>query len=181
MENLEQPEYDVDSASSTDENKGDNSLTQVGEPEREHAESSPNQTRFKTLEDCEKAYDEMRSAFTRKTQELARIKKVQNGCELKEGKAAGDVNQTSAEKAEGAAPHIQVSNPEAEVKQSSKGEAVRNEIIEEYLRNVASRVVPPVIANPTNDFAFTNLGDARTINQVEKVVANFFKTKGTKE
>lgn len=184
MEKLEQPEYDVDSASGTE------------------AETAKSGERLNTVEDYKKAYAEMRAAFTRKTQELARVKASQThpvitaqceqpthaavGERLEEEKAAGDILcKTDNETAEETAPQpaavplrAERSNPESSMAGGERlSETDRDEIIKQYLQTVASQKAPPVIAAPASDFAFTNLDGIKSLNQVEKVVADFFKTK----
>ena len=132
------------------------------------------------IEQLEKSYAELRSAFTRKTQELSRLKAEVNQ-QIKQEGTAGDVSQTEQKTAENAVPRVETVAAGAEtdnVQQLPPATATREEIIKEYLQSVASKTAPPVIANPANDFAFTNLGDAKSISQVEKLVANFFSTKG---
>jgi len=111
-------------------------------------ESSKLLGKFDNVDALAKAYESLQADYTRKSQELAGIK----------------LQQESASVAVNKSPIVE--------------EVSRDEIIKEYLTNVAKAQTAPVVITATSDVTFGVKSEPRSLRDIQNVAEIFFKTKG---
>ena len=124
--------------------------------------------KFANTEQLAKAYESLQAEFTRKCQLLSELEKEKNVTDKKEGNAgAADKNKAQQVLT---ATETRLDNTESD----------KSKIIEEYLMSVARRQVAPAVITTCNDFAFVKTHEPKSINDIGKVVKDFFETRTTK-
>jgi hypothetical protein len=120
--------------------------------------------KFNSVQELVKAYEEIQSAFTRKSQELANLRNDTASVAEKEV-----VKQDDAQ--------VQIATQSTTTAESGKSISTE-EVIRKYLLSVAAgKIAPTVIAGDGNGFAFSNVAEAKTIHATTRVAETFFKEK----